>query len=178
MQRFSNNLKNWSMGEFEIAKYSPISGDSNASNLQLYIPKLMPLISFGKPKVTPIPLDKSILENDDSCKPSVNSMIKTQNYRTVPRTNNRKFARIQFLQGAEIQIEVKDGDPDNLYVSTKIDNSTKDVVTETYKASTIKGKGTVTLLGVPFADGVRDASVSITGLEFKSEYSDQNLNPM
>lgn len=177
------NIEEWSMGEYEKAKYSPISGNSNASNLQLYIPKLMPQINFGVPKVVPLPINKSILVNDEECKPTISTTINTQNYKTVPRTNNRKFGRIELKQGAEVQVEVKDKNPDTMYVSTKIDNSSGDVVTETYTAktnqSTKHGPGTITLHGLPFMPGPpTTVTVDMTDLGFESIYSDQNVNPM
>lgn len=172
------NIENWSLGDTEIAKYAPNAGSSNAPSLLLYIPKLMPKIAFGVPKVTPVPLNKAILINDDACKPAISATISSQNYKTVPRANNRKFARVNFTHGAEIQVSCTEGDPDTLTISTKVDNSIGSVVTETYAASTYGGKGTVTLKAVPFYDRTEDITIDLADMRFSGSHTDQNTNPI
>ena len=55
---------------------------SDAGNLALYCPSLMPMIGMGTPKTTPVSLNKSAYCNSNECKPSVSSKITTQNYIT------------------------------------------------------------------------------------------------
>lgn len=164
------NLEEWSLGEFEIAKYSLPIGDPNATTSSLYIPKLMPLISFGSPKVTPKSLNKSCFVNDDSCKPTPASTINTQNYKTVPKPTNRRFFRVNYTQGEIMQVEIKNGNPDDMYISTKVDNSSGKTVTETYYHNVHKGKGTVTisLPGVMPGPGVT-VNASLNKFEIESE---------
>lgn len=164
------NMKEWSMSEFEIAKYSPPIGDPNAVSSQLYIPKLMPLIQFDAPKIIPKSLSKACFINDEACKPSPAAQINTQNYKTILKPTNRRFFREKYTQGEVMQVEVKNGNPDEMYISTKVDNSSGKTVTETYYHNVHKGKGTVTLSlpGVMPGPGVT-VNASLSEFEIKSE---------
>lgn len=136
------NIMEWAMSEYEVAKFAPVSNDANASSQKLYIPKLMPLISFGAPKITSESLNKSIFLNADECKISVSSTIQSQNYKTVPKPANRKFERILLTQGVTMQVEVKNGNPDQMYISTKVDPSSSDKVSESYEYI-LEGTGSI-----------------------------------
>ena len=52
-------------------------------NLRVYIPSLMPNISMGRPKTTPVSLNRSCFCNANECKPSVSTTINTQNFVTA-----------------------------------------------------------------------------------------------
>lgn len=140
-----NNIEDWYLEEYEVAKVSPISCASNGGSLQLYIPKLMPLISFGIPKASPETLSKSIFINDDTCKPNVSSTIMSQNYKTVTRPTNRKFYKDTLKSGMQVQVEVKHNNPQEIYVSTKIDPSVGATVREGYFYEKFEGEGEIEL---------------------------------
>lgn len=55
---------------------------SSSGSLKVYVPSVMPKISMGNPKVTPVGLNSSCYCNASDCKPSVASQISTQNYMT------------------------------------------------------------------------------------------------
>ena len=61
--------------------YGPATGA-----IKIYIPTLMPEISMGVARITPASLNKSCFSNAQDCKPSISSMINTQNYVTVTST--------------------------------------------------------------------------------------------
>ena len=162
------NLEKWKMEEFEVAKFSPIKNDANAHQQKLFIPKLMPMISFGTPKNSTESLDKSIFINDPACKPSPDSTVQTQNFKTVPKPDNRKFARTVLTQGVTMQVEVKNGNPDEMYISTKVDPSSDEKRIEEYKIEfETEGTGTgITATGVP---------VEILTLKMKGKEQDQHI---
>ena len=56
---------------------------SSSGALRVYIPEIMPMIGMGKPKVTPVALNKACFANANDCKPAVSSRISTQNYVTA-----------------------------------------------------------------------------------------------
>lgn len=60
----------------------------SANPLMLNIPKLMPKIGRGKPKSSPVSINKGILINDPVCKPSVSTVKQQQNYLAVPVFEN------------------------------------------------------------------------------------------
>lgn len=60
---------------------SPYGSSSGA--LKVYIPSVMNGISMGKPKATPVALNKACFANAGDCKPAVSNKISTQNYVTA-----------------------------------------------------------------------------------------------
>jgi hypothetical protein len=121
----SLNVKKWNIGDNELGIYcvSPY-GSSGDSVLKLYIPTLMPFINGpGKPIQVINSLSSSCFINDTSCKPSLASTIKTQNYKSVEVLPNRNFNNPYFLFGTKIMLEVFNSDPQNIKVTNKIDNS-------------------------------------------------------
>ena len=74
----------YDLGEYIEAEYVRVKPyGSSAGDLKVYIPSLMPLISSGIPKISPVSLNKSCYCNASDCKPSVSSSISTQNYVTA-----------------------------------------------------------------------------------------------
>ena len=71
--------------------YLTTKQSKDADSFYLRIPKLMPWIMGGKPKTTPVSINKSIIINDAACKPSVNSKASQQNYILVPRFKNTDY---------------------------------------------------------------------------------------
>lgn len=118
----ARNLNSWRLEKEFIAKIAPIHCRSS-SPLQLYVPLLMPLLSLGIPKITPVSNSSSCLKNDSSCKPRISSTISTQNYLTIPIHDNRSFKEGFFWQGDIVKIELYNDNLEEMYVNTKIDNS-------------------------------------------------------
>ena len=60
---------------------------TSAGSLKVYIPSIMNpnFIPMGLPKLTPVSLDKSCYSNAGDCKPSVASMLNTQNFATAAK---------------------------------------------------------------------------------------------
>ena len=60
---------------------------TSSGSLRVYIPAIMnsSLIPMGSPKTTPVSLDKSCYSNAGDCKPSVASMLNTQNFVTAAK---------------------------------------------------------------------------------------------
>lgn len=119
-----NNVFKWQVSDNEkgIIVEIPYVSSSNNS-FKLYMPTIMPLIQQGKPTQIISSLNKSCFINDSSCKPSVASTIKTQNYINVNVFPNRKFENTHFLNGAEVMVEIFNNDVHNMKVSNKVDNS-------------------------------------------------------
>ena len=78
---------------------------SDAGDLALYCPSLMPLIGMGTPKTTPVSLNKSAYCNSNECKPSVSSKITTQNYITG-KANYHNFDFPCYWYGTGITVRV------------------------------------------------------------------------
>lgn len=122
-----NSNKLWSISDNEIAYYISPRSNGNVSSLRLYIPVLMPLISKGSPKQTPVSLNKSCIVNATECKPTISSTIRTQNYKTVPRIATQYFGNTSTLRwlhyNDKLQLEIHHNDVDNIYVTNKLDPS-------------------------------------------------------
>lgn len=120
----TNNVDEWNLSDVEVA-HVICSGSrtSSGGSKQVYIAKLMPQISMGKPKPTSVGLNKSCIINDSKCKPAVSAKVSTLNYITAPPRANRNFQHSLLSYGATIEVEVRDKNPDNLYISNKVDPS-------------------------------------------------------
>lgn len=124
MSKIKFNIESWSMPNQTIGKFAPISGGASSSSYNVYIPVLMPQISFGVPKTSNVNLSVSCFCNAPACKPPIKSSIKTQNYLSVPVYSNNEFTGNTFNQGARFYIEAIDGNVDNLHITNRIDEST------------------------------------------------------
>lgn len=120
----NTNLTKWELNDTEVAYYVRSPYGSSSGSLPLYIPKLMPNISMGKARSTRVNLNKSCYCNDSGCKPAVSSQLSSQNYLTISPQQNRSFREPHFRYGAKIQIEVHNQNDYEMYITTKIDNST------------------------------------------------------
>ena len=118
------NLTSWEINDTEVAKYCISPWGGSGGSLPLYIPKLMPNIPMGKPKTFPVYLNKSCYCNASACRPNVATRLSSQNYITVPPLDNRSFRLPHFWYGDTLQIEVHNKNVDQLFISTKVDNST------------------------------------------------------
>lgn len=117
------NMTEWSVDRQEIAYYAPTEGESNASSLKLYIPKILPLVPFDTPKQIVVSLSKSFLLNADQCKPSIAATTRTQNYLTVPRYANNNFYYSLLKHGSRVIVDVLNRNVDTLRVTNREDPS-------------------------------------------------------
>ena len=84
----------------------------------------MPLISMGVPKTTPISLNRSCFINAEDCKPSIASMINTQNFVTAKASYN-SYRKPCYYYGKELRVIPKNEDFLSCQVSPEeADNST------------------------------------------------------
>jgi len=123
MTKFTDTIQSWFMPEKVVGKYANTSGSSGSSSHPVYIPALMPLISFGKKTTTSNALRSSCFCNDSKCKPAISGSIITQNYITVPVYEHQDFSLPRFTLGATMQIDALNGDYDELRISHKQDSS-------------------------------------------------------
>lgn len=121
----SHNFHDWKLDNY-IVGFTCIPPYTSSGGAQLlYVPSIMPQISIGRgrPKSQRAPLNKSCFINDDKCKPAVSNQTTIQNYITVSPADNQGFSAPVFYDGSRIPIEVTNGDPDKLTLSTKEDTS-------------------------------------------------------
>lgn len=121
---YSGTMKSWHMPHVVSAMYSRGTGSSRDSSHPVYIPALMPLISFGPMQTTSKPVRASCFCNDSKCKPPVGGSITTQNYLTVQVYDNNPFKLPTFHLGYAMQVEALSGDYDTLRISNRVDSST------------------------------------------------------
>lgn len=97
---------------------------SSSGSLRVYCPSSMPLIGMGKPKITPVSLNKSAYCNAADCKPSVSSKISTQNYVTAAEPYNQ-FEKPCYYFGDTLTVRPNETDflSCRIYVEDE-DNST------------------------------------------------------
>lgn len=92
-------------------------GNNSGKNAKVYVPALMPMVKFGKPKKKPKQIKKSCFANAKKCKPRMGKRVQTQNYMTIPCTENAK--KNNFKHGAKLDIDVRNSDIDKIVVSGK-----------------------------------------------------------
>lgn len=124
MNSTNNNIEVWNLSDVEKAKIVCGGSYTSASKTQnVYMTKLMPLISIGKPKSTPTSLNKSCIINDTSCKPYVSSTVKSLNYFTVSLPDNQSFGHARLSYGATVEVYVRDKNPDYMMLHNTVDPS-------------------------------------------------------
>ena len=109
------NHKKWSIGPFEVAKSV---GKNSGQKFKVYIGKVMPLISFGKPKKKIVQIKKSCFVNATKCKPSIASKVTIANYMTVPVANTSTM-RKSVKHGTKLTVTVANGSVNQLSVTGK-----------------------------------------------------------
>lgn len=94
----------YSVGESIQATYVDANPyGSSEGSLRVYIPSLMPLITMGNPRVTPVSLNKSCYCNSNDCKPAISSKLDTQNYVTARASYNEyKYGCYWFGSGLRV----------------------------------------------------------------------------
>lgn len=119
----AENINKWKLEPMEIGIYLPIVGSSGGP-FQLNIPKIMPDIPRGIPKVyPPVGLSDGFLCNSSQCKPVVSKTCVYQNFITIPLYDNRDFKKPLFRKGAVMQVDFENGDMYQSHVNNKVDNS-------------------------------------------------------
>ena len=100
----------YSVNQSLSAKYVEASPYGKSSgNLRVYIPSLMPNIAMGRPKITPVSLNRSCFCNADDCKPSVSATIETQNFVTALKSYaNYEFQYYKY--GSELKVLARTAD--------------------------------------------------------------------
>lgn len=93
-------------------EYGYLTDKHFPSDQEFYInvPKIMPHINRGKPKVTPVGIPKGIFINDGACKPQASSVQSQQNYLLIPRFENKDF---------EFKINTKKNGADAIDIGTQ-----------------------------------------------------------
>lgn len=117
------NIQQWDLGEVEVGFYGVKPSGSSRGALPLYIPKLMPQAAVGGPPPQPHIIDKTCFANDKKCEPALAKVLALQTHKTVPFQSNRYFRNPYMKLGARVYVEIHNGSPDTMYISTKEDNS-------------------------------------------------------
>lgn len=100
------------------------------SSMQVNIPKLMPLISRGRPdkSYNKMSLNGGIFANASDCKITVQKLVTTQNYLTLTPHPNRSVSypdksqcqHENMVPGQKFLCEVVQGDIRNIYLTDKM----------------------------------------------------------
>lgn len=100
------------------------------SSMQVNIPKLMPLISKGRPdkSFNKMTVNGGIFANASDCKVSVPSLVTTQNFLTIEPHPNRsvsfpnksKCEHENLVPGQKFLCEIVQGDIRNIYLTDKM----------------------------------------------------------
>lgn len=120
-------LKNWTLNNTETGKSC---GTNSKQIFNVYVPKVLPLVSFEKPKTETVALNKSCFINDASCKPSVSSTITLKNYIEMYLSSNSKLSTSSLAEspikhGTELKIEIQNKNVDKMFVISTADKKYK-----------------------------------------------------
>ena len=120
----NGNIQEWEISDYEVgyACVKPYQS-ANTGKIKVHVPKLMPGVPMGPPKIITESLGKSCYINATECMPSIPSTIQTQNYLTIESQRNRRFSRPVLKYGAKVIVEVHNRNPDSLNITTKEDYS-------------------------------------------------------
>lgn len=123
----SITLGSWSLSTEEIGYYvGKNDARTDSSTLQVYIPKILPMIKKGNAQVHTEPISTSGIINDIGCKLEINSSVKIRNYMEVSAPDNLNFKRPVFKNGAKVKISFVSGNVDHGKLMNTIDSSTFD----------------------------------------------------
>jgi hypothetical protein len=106
------NTESWSLGTVE---YGKAVGAASGSKIKVYMGKVLPLVSFGKPKKKLVALNSGCFLNDSGCKPQISAQVRTVNYITVPANDQIDTSKIK--HGTKLRIEVRNKSVDQLTVT-------------------------------------------------------------
>jgi hypothetical protein len=112
------NISSWSLGTTEIGKSCGYNSLAYGKNFKVYIAKILPLISFGSPSSTSVPLSKNCFCNASACKPSVASSVTSRNYIDIPMGDDSNIYASS--SGRELKIGIVNGNVDKMYIINKL----------------------------------------------------------
>lgn len=120
-----NNQQNFKVDAEEIAIILPLIQDTREEPIVVHIETLMPKVpnKLDTPKISVMPLNKTIYANDKECMPTVSSNIRHQNFRSLYTLDNRPFKHRYLRRKAKIKVSSWNGDHDLMYATNKLDPS-------------------------------------------------------
>ena len=110
-----SNTTKWSLNTSEVGKSC---GANSGDTFKVYVAKVLPLVSFAKPKVKTVAIKKTCFINAAKCKPSVSTKVKTRNYINIPKSTNTKIKSAK--HGTKLNISVLNKNIDRMYVDGKV----------------------------------------------------------
>lgn len=124
-----NNEEIWGLDYEEIGQvmcrenYIPAS----TNPLKLKIRTILPLQLDDDPSLIPKDWNEMLTDNiycnDTPCKPKVSGTIGKRNYIIVPRNGNSEFLHYWLSRGANVKVELRNEDIDDMHVSNNLDES-------------------------------------------------------
>lgn len=123
-----NNDKIWSLQHEEIGLVMWERGKTrdlaNTNPKKVHIATIMGQENpDGDPKIVPESINPSIYINDTPCKPMVSSSVSVQNYITISHYDNDYFQHKWLDNHAQMKIEIRNGDIDDMHITDHLDNS-------------------------------------------------------
>ena len=101
-------LESWHISDDDIGIVTGFSG----SKLKVYIGKVFPLLSCGKPKSKLVTLDKTCMINDKKCKPKVSAKVRSVNYITIPTDSSINAKLVKY--GTKVRLKSRNDNVDTL----------------------------------------------------------------
>lgn len=118
-----SNQQKWSLDSLEIGKSC---GINIGKVYKVYVAKILPLVTFGKPKSKIVALSKNCFINANDCKPSISTKVKIINYIKIPLSASATLkSSTKIKHGTSLKISVKHSNPDELTVLSKKDKVIK-----------------------------------------------------
>ena len=108
------NTTKWALDTTETGKSC---GPNEGNTFKVYVAKVLPLVSFAKPKVKTVAIRKTCYINAPKCKPSISAKVKTRNYLTLPLSTNANIDCAK--HGTKLKITVQNKNVDKMYVEGK-----------------------------------------------------------
>lgn len=104
----------WKIKAHETAK---VCDSSSSGKVKTYIPALMPMIQYGKPKKKRKTVRTKFLCNAKKCTPRIAKKIQTQNYMSVPRST--AAGNLSLKKGSKIDIDVRNNNVGKMIIAGK-----------------------------------------------------------
>lgn len=129
---YGNNYNNdeiWGLDYEEIGyvmcKENYIPASTNP--MKLKIRTILPEELDEQPTLIPhdwyVPITTSIFCNDTPCMPKVSGTVGARNYIEVPRNSNSEFYHYWIRRGANVKVELRNEDIDDMHISNNLDES-------------------------------------------------------
>lgn len=111
------NSSKWSLSLTEIGKSV---GENDGNEFKVWLPKILPLVPFGKAKASAMVLNKSCYLNSDGCKPSIATKVRILNYIKIP-VNRINSLKGKVAHGEGLSINVQNKNIEHMTVTGKIE---------------------------------------------------------